>query len=61
MGGKVKEEVCENCLLITNNLDTERVARAKKLKNVKILKPDFIGDCQKVGAYLDERDYFFKH
>ena len=61
MGGKVNKEVSEHCLLITSKLDTERVSKAKKMKDVKILKPEFILDCKKTKAYLDEQMYLFRH
>ena len=60
MGAKICSEPCDYCLLITNKTNTERVAKAKKCRNVKIIKPMFVTDCQKVGAYLDEKEYFHK-
>lgn len=42
MGAKIQREVVENCILISTKKDTEKVARAKKTKNVKVLTPKFI-------------------
>ena len=53
MGANLVKEPCDNCLFITNRADTEKVAKAKKLKFVKILKPAFIEDCKKCEAYLN--------
>ena len=60
MGAKLKKEPEDYCLLITDRIDTERVAKARKLKGVKILRPEFVTECSECHAYLDEKDYFFK-
>lgn len=60
MGAKIVRDPVDNCLLVTNKGDTERVAKARKLKNVKIVSPNFIEECKHCDAYLSERDYFLK-
>lgn len=60
MGAKVAEEVCDNCLLVTMRNDSDKVARARKMKNVRIVTPNFIEECKQAQGYLDERDYFLK-
>ena len=60
MGAKIMKEPCDYCIYITNRVDTEKVAKAKKLKHIKILKPSFIEDCKKCEAYLDEKEYYYK-
>lgn len=42
MGAKIQREVVDNCFLISAKKDTEKVAKAKKSKNVKVLNPKFI-------------------
>ena len=56
----MRSDPCDNCLLITEKVDTEKVKKAKRMKHVKILRPEFVFECQQVGAYLDEKDYFHK-
>ena len=48
MGATMKENPCDNCLLITTKVNTEKVARARKLKNVKILRPNFVKECKQL-------------
>lgn len=42
MGARLKKEPEDHCLLITDRADTEKVAKARKLKGVKILRSDFV-------------------
>jgi hypothetical protein len=60
MGARVVKDPTDNCLLVTNKTDTEKVAKARKLKNVKIVSPNFIDECKQCDAYINERDYFLK-
>lgn len=60
MGAKIVDDVVDNCLLVTNRNDTEKVAKARKCKNVRIVTPNFLDECKQCDAYLSERDYFLK-
>jgi hypothetical protein len=60
MGAKVKENPEDNCLLIADRVDTEKVAKGRKLKGVKVLRSNFVVECKQCQAYLDEKEYFFK-
>ena len=42
MGAKILREPQDYCIFIANRIDTQKVAKAKKLKHIKILKPNFI-------------------
>jgi NAD-dependent DNA ligase len=58
MGAKLIKEVTDNCLLITTRKDTEKVSKARKCKNVKVLSPKYIEECKQCEASLNESDYF---
>lgn len=60
MGAIIKSEPCDNCLVISNRTDTECVAKARKMKNTKVVKPEFVYECKQCEAYLEEKDYFHK-
>lgn len=60
MGARVVAEVVDNCLLVSARSDSEKVAKARKCKNVKIVTPNFVEECKQYDAYLDERTYFLK-
>ena len=38
MGARVKDSPEDNCLLIADRVDTEKVAKGRKLKGVKVLR-----------------------
>lgn len=42
MEAKIKNEVVDNCLLISTRNDTEKVAKAMQAINVRVLTPKFI-------------------
>jgi hypothetical protein len=60
MGARVVKEVVDNCLLVSTRSDTEKVAKALKCKNVRIVTPNFIEESKQCEAYLSERDYYLK-
>lgn len=60
MGAKVVEDVCDNCLLVATRPDSDKVAKARKMKNVRIVTPNFVEESKQVEAYLDEKAYFLK-
>lgn len=60
MGAKIVKDVTDNCLLISSRSDTEKVSKGRKLKNVRIVTPNFIEECKACNAYLSEKDYFVK-
>ncbi len=53
MGAKIKKDIDDFCLLITDRPDTQRAAKGRKLKGVKILHPNFVAECRQCQAYLD--------
>jgi len=53
MGAKVADTPENYCILIANRGDTEKVAKARKLKGVKILRSQFVEECRQCQAYLD--------
>lgn len=42
MGAKIQRDIIDNCYLISAKKDTDKVSRARKAKNVKILAPKYI-------------------
>jgi hypothetical protein len=60
MGAKIVQEVTDHVLLIGARPDSEKVAKARKCRNVKVVTPNFIEECKQCQTYLSERDYFLK-
>jgi hypothetical protein len=60
MGAKVVPEVVDNCLLVSTRNDSEKVSKARKCKNVKIVTPNFVEECKQCEAFLDVKGYFLK-
>ena len=58
MGGKVKDSVLDNCIVITNRMEGEKILEFMNKNGTKFVKPDFVYDCEKVKIKLDESDYF---
>lgn len=52
MGAKIINNLHDYCLLITNKVGNEAVSKAKKMKGIKVLKPEFITDCKQCNALM---------
>ena len=57
MGGKVRDTPVDDCIVVTNRMEGEKIMEFKKMKGVKFVTPDFVYDSEKVKMKLMEDDY----
>ena len=60
MGATIVNNYQDHCLVITGRVTGEMATRARKFKGVKVLRPEFISDCVRCNALMEEKDYFHR-